>query len=33
VIIAGQPNLLDPAGDGRTLLAAIRGTSQPRLRW
>jgi len=33
VIIAGQPNLLDPAGDGRALLSAIRATSQPRLRW
>jgi hypothetical protein len=32
-IIAGQPNLLDPSGDGHTLLDAIRRTSEPRLRW
>jgi hypothetical protein len=29
----GQPNLLDPAGDGGQLLNAIRRTSEPRLHW
>jgi poly-gamma-glutamate capsule biosynthesis protein CapA/YwtB (metallophosphatase superfamily) len=33
VIIAGQPNLLDPAGDGKAVLDPVRRTSEPRLRW
>lgn len=33
VIIAGQPNLLDPSGDGDRLLNAIRRTSEPSLHW
>ena len=33
LIIQGQPNLLDPAGDGGQLLNAIRRTSEPRLHW
>lgn len=33
LIIQGQPNLLDPSGDGGTVLNAIRRTSEPRLRW
>jgi poly-gamma-glutamate synthesis protein (capsule biosynthesis protein) len=33
LIIAGQPNLLDPAGDGQAVLGPLRRTSQPSLRW
>ncbi len=33
LIIQGQPNLLDPGGDGSRLLNAIRRTSEPGLRW
>jgi poly-gamma-glutamate capsule biosynthesis protein CapA/YwtB (metallophosphatase superfamily) len=33
LIIAGQPNLLDPAGDGKAVLAPMRRTSQPLLGW
>jgi len=33
VIIAGQPNLLDPAGDGKAVLGPVRRSSEPRLRW
>jgi poly-gamma-glutamate capsule biosynthesis protein CapA/YwtB (metallophosphatase superfamily) len=33
LIIAGQPNLLDPAGDGRAVLDPVRRTSEPRLHW
>ena len=33
LIIAGQPNLLDPGGDGLAVLGAVRRTSEPLLRW
>jgi poly-gamma-glutamate capsule biosynthesis protein CapA/YwtB (metallophosphatase superfamily) len=32
-IIAGQPNLLDPAGDGQAVLGPVRKSSEPRLGW
>jgi hypothetical protein len=32
-IIAGQPNLLDPAGDGQVALAPAQKSSEPRLGW
>ena len=32
-IIAGQPNLLDPAGDGQTVLGPVKKSSEPRLGW
>jgi poly-gamma-glutamate capsule biosynthesis protein CapA/YwtB (metallophosphatase superfamily) len=33
VIIGGQPNLLDPAGDGQAVLGPVRRTSEPSLGW
>ena len=32
-IIAGQPNLLDPAGDGQSVLGPVKKSSEPRLGW
>jgi poly-gamma-glutamate capsule biosynthesis protein CapA/YwtB (metallophosphatase superfamily) len=32
-IIAGRPNLLDPAGDGQVVLGPVKKTSEPRLGW
>jgi poly-gamma-glutamate capsule biosynthesis protein CapA/YwtB (metallophosphatase superfamily) len=32
-IIAGQPNLLDPAGDGQAVLGPVKKSSEPRLGW
>ena len=32
-IIAGRPNLLDPAGDGQAVLGPVMKTSEPRLGW
>lgn len=32
-IIAGRPNLLDPAGDGQAVLGPVQKTSEPRLGW
>jgi poly-gamma-glutamate capsule biosynthesis protein CapA/YwtB (metallophosphatase superfamily) len=32
-IIAGQPNLLDPAGDGQAVLGPVQKSSEPRLGW
>jgi hypothetical protein len=33
LIIDGQPNLLDPAGDGRAMLDRIRTASASLLGW
>lgn len=33
LIIDGQPNLLDPAGDGKVIMDQIRATSGPKLGW
>jgi poly-gamma-glutamate capsule biosynthesis protein CapA/YwtB (metallophosphatase superfamily) len=33
LIIGGQPNLLDPATDGQTVLGQVRATSQSLLGW
>ncbi len=33
LIIAGQPNFLDPAGDGKVVLGPVRRTSEPLLHW
>jgi poly-gamma-glutamate capsule biosynthesis protein CapA/YwtB (metallophosphatase superfamily) len=32
-IISGQPNLLDPAGDGKSVLGQVQTSSEPRLGW
>ena len=32
-IISGQPNLLDPAGDGKSVLGPVQTSSEPRLGW